>query len=423
MPSPVRDGGFGSVLHRLELQNFYSIREPQVIDLRVAASVPHVAGRFAPLFIGSDVRVPKLVALFGSNASGKSTVLRALAFLSWFVQHSFQSPPATDQPAPTGFQPCERFFAAEAATEPTRLCVHFTGPINFSAPPEEWKTFCRYAYEVSFESAAGKPRNVLSESFRQWPNLSGRSLRVFDRDAKGNVTAGKSFSLAGYRNVLDKVRSNASVVSTLAQFDHKPSLILRQVAAKVLSNLLIEKFEVEDSAILQWYNTTPQTLDALNKQLERIDVGIKGMRLVPGPQGPMAFFDHEGLNAPVPLHLESHGTRQFVRIFPIIAHAMSVGGVAVIDELDQSIHPFVLSEIVRWFHDPERNTLDAQLWMTCQNAAVLEGLEKEEVFFAEKDAQGRTKLYGLQDIQSVRRSDNFFKKYLGGVYGAVPHVG
>src|SRR5262249_24735563 len=133
--------------------------------------------------------------------------------------------------------------------------------------------------------------------------------------------------------------------------------------------------------------------------------------------------DHDGLNTAVPLNLESHGTRQFVRIFPLIALAMLAGGVAVIDELDQSIHPFVLSEIIRWFHDRNCNSNDAQLWMTCQNATVLGELEKEEVFFAEKDDRGRTKLFGLQDIQSVRRGDNFFKKYLGGVYGAVPHPG
>jgi hypothetical protein len=61
--------------------------------------------------------------------------------------------------------------------------------------------------------------------------------------------------------------------------------------------------------------------------------------------------------------------------------------------------------------------------MTCQAASLLEDLQKEEVFFCEKDRQGRTKIYGLQDIQAVRRSDNLYKKYLGGVYGAVPHVG
>jgi hypothetical protein len=26
-------------------------------------------------------------------------------------------------------------------------------------------------------------------------------------------------------------------------------------------------------------------------------------------------------------------------------------------------------------------------------------------------------------VQAVRRSDNYYRKYLGGVYGAVPHLG
>jgi len=412
------------MLHRLELQNFYSVRDPQVIDLRISAKVPDLPGRFAPLHVGSEFRVPKVVSLFGPNGSGKSTILRGLAFLSWFVQHSFQLPPASDQPPPgTGFQPCDRFFSRDAAEEPTRLCVHFTGPINLFDPPESWKTFCRYSYEVTFESRAGKPRNVLHESFRQWPKSAGKSVRVFERNERNEVVGSKLFSLAGYQNVIDKVRSNASLVSTLAQFDHKPSLLLRQVAAQVTSNLLVEKFEVAEAAILQWYNTTPAVIDALNKELERIDVGIRAMRLESGPQGPIAWFDHEGLSIPVPMNLESHGTRQFVRIFPIIAFALAIGGVAVVDELDQSIHPVVLSEIIRWFHDAGRNLRDAQLWLTCQNAAVLEHLQKEEVIFCEKNSSGRTKVYSLQDIQSVRRNDNLYKKYLGGVYGATPHLG
>jgi hypothetical protein len=50
-------------------------------------------------------------------------------------------------------------------------------------------------------------------------------------------------------------------------------------------------------------------------------------------------------------------------------------------------------------------------------------VHKEEVFFCEKDSQGRTSVYGLQDIQNVRRTDNRYRKYLSGVYGAVPRLG
>jgi predicted ATPase len=137
----------------------------------------------------------------------------------------------------------------------------------------------------------------------------------------------------------------------------------------------------------------------------------------------MAIFQHHGLATALPVQFESHGTRAFVRIFPLLNRALITGGIAVIDELDLSIHPVVLPEIIRWFYDTERNPYNAQLWMTCQNASLLEELVKEEVFFCEKDPKGRTTVYGLQDIQAVRRSDNYYRKYLGGVYGAVPRLG
>jgi len=139
--------------------------------------------------------------------------------------------------------------------------------------------------------------------------------------------------------------------------------------------------------------------------------------------GPMAYFDHEGLQHPMPWHLESHGTRNFIKYFPLIHAALLNGGVAVIDEIDVSIHPLVLPEIVRWFHDEKRNPNKAQLWMSCHAASLLEDLLKEEIFFCEKDGHGRTSIYGLQDIQDVRRTDNRYRKYLSGVYGAVPQIG
>ena len=125
----------------------------------------------------------------------------------------------------------------------------------------------------------------------------------------------------------------------------------------------------------------------------------------------------------MPLHLESQGTRSFLKIFPLIAQALATGGLAVIDELDASIHPTILPEVLGWFHDPARNPNHAQLWMTCHNSSLLDFLEKDEVLFCEKDLAGRTSVYKLSDITGVRREDNFYRKYLSGIYGAVPHIG
>jgi hypothetical protein len=402
------------MISRLEVENFYSIRQAQSLDLRIAENVPPIMGRFGEAFPGSRERVPKVVSIFGPNASGKSTVLKAVAFLAWFVQHSFQLPP--DAP-----QPCESFNDEEAASLPTRLTLHFGAPANLMEPREDG--CAKYVYEVSFRSDSGKPKAVASETLRQWPATGGKAIRIFERDAQGEIRFGRSFGLSGYRQVLSKVRANASLIATLAQFDHGPSLLLQRMAASIITNIFIEKVDVAESNVLRFYADNPQMVEALNRDIERIDLGIKAMSIESSSGGPVARFEHEGLATPMPIQLESHGTRQFIRIFPLLVQALNVGGVAIIDELDLAIHPAVLPEILRWFYDPKRNPLNAQLWMSCHNASLLDDLVKEEIYFCEKDFHGRTRIYGLQDIQSVRRNDNYYQKYMGGVYGAVPQLG
>jgi predicted ATPase len=138
---------------------------------------------------------------------------------------------------------------------------------------------------------------------------------------------------------------------------------------------------------------------------------------------PIGSFTHAGLDGPIEMPFESHGTQQFVRIYPTLYRALAIGGIAVVDELDVAIHPSVLPEIVRWFADPERNPWGAQLWMSCHAVSLLEGLLKEEVLICDKRADGATQVYGLGDIKGIRRDENFLQNYLGGVYGGIPSVG
>jgi predicted ATPase len=403
------------MLYRLEIENFYSIRLPQALDLRVAENVPDVPGRFDPLFPGSRERAARVVALFGPNASGKSTVLKALAFIAWFAQHSFQLPPNASLP-------CALFNDADAQNEPLRLAVEFSGlldptieEVTDTAEQGTWR------YELTVALSEGR-LVVESEALRQRAQGKGKWVRVFERDGEG-VQAGKVFGLAGYGMVIDKVRDNASLISTLAQFDHKPSLKLRAAASSVVCNILLDRVDVPDLDIVRHYAADSRLVEALNRDIQRVDLGIRHMHIQQSPTGPIALFDHEGLQQPMPWALESHGTRNFIKYFPLLNVALTNGGVAVVDEIDISIHPLVLPEIVRWFHDPKRNPNKAQLWMSCHAAPLLEELQKEEVFFCEKDSRGRTSVYGLQDIQNVRRTDNRYRKYLSGVYGAVPRLG
>ena len=121
--------------------------------------------------------------------------------------------------------------------------------------------------------------------------------------------------------------------------------------------------------------------------------------------------------------MESQGTRNFFALFPYLNHVLNAGGVAILDEFDTDIHPLIIPEILRWFYDSKINKHNAQLIISCHSATLLETLAKEEIYFTEKNNKGETEIYGLKDIQDVRRDTNIYKKYLGGAFGAVPHIG
>jgi hypothetical protein len=133
---------------------------------------------------------------------------------------------------------------------PTRFVVHASGsadPARVDAPDVPQ---CKYAYEVTLSSPRDKPSQVLRETLKYWPPYAGKQVRLFERTEDGDVTAGKAFDLGGYRQALHKVlRPNVSVISTLAQLRHLFATVIRHTAASVVSNIFIEKQDVNDQTI------------------------------------------------------------------------------------------------------------------------------------------------------------------------------
>ena len=251
--------------------------------------------------------------------------------------------------------------------------------------------------------------------------------RVIERKGphvKGPTKDVRFFPLAGYKKILDKLPLGTSVIATLAEFQHAPSIALVAASQQVNSNLRMTTGIDLDLALANFLANTPDMLTRLNDDLRRVDLGLEQMRIDQTQNGPEPMFKHDGHKIELPWGSESNGTKSFIRMFPLIASALEQGGVAIIDEVDGMIHPLLLPEIVGWFYDSNgRNTKDAQLWASCHSASLLEDLTKEEVVICEKDNQGRTEMFSLMDVGSVRRDDNLYKKYLSGVYGGVPHIG
>lgn len=409
------------MLYRLEIENFLSIRERQILDLTIAPNVPDDDGRFAPIFPGSEKRAPKVVSIYGANASGKTTILRALDFVSRFARWSAQLPETKLNVTP--------FADAECSNKPMSFAIEFGGIVNFGnrrkhKPDHEDVGTLRYELEI--EISGGCAKRVLREALRQRPEGKGKWQRIFEREADGTIANSDHFPLATYLHLKDTLTEDTSVLSSWGRFKHPTAMHYSRLGGEAWSNLSFygSDQKANDRELMDMLSVFPKLVQQINRDLSRVDTGIEEMQIETYGSERRAIFTHSGLGTPLLWESESQGTQAFVRLFPILNLALNEGGQAYIDEFDTLIHPTILPEIVRWFYDKEvRNSGDAQVWMSCHSATLLEDLVKEEVVITEKNSSGETKVYSLMDVQSTRRDENLYKKYLGGVYGGIPVIG
>jgi hypothetical protein len=300
---------------------------------------------------------------------------------------------------------------------PTKIMIEWEGQMPEAA---SWSTFRYELHVANALSMFGKAVDFESLTFTP----KGKHRVLFERRQQ-EFEFGKEFRLADNDLALQKVRPNASVISTLAQLNHRFSTDAVQALNTLVTNIAgLDNTQGQLGYALSFYLQNPDYLASLNRELSRLDLGLEEMKVTPmTPGGPVANFLHVGLNATIPLDRESRGTRRFIEVYPILQLVLNSGGVAVIDELDNDIHPSIIPEVFRWFYDKERNKLGAQLLFAGHNPAILNELEKEQVFFTEKQAGGATRIYGAADIKGLRREPSLMKKYLSGELGAVPHIG
>ena len=406
------------MIHLVEIENFLSIRDRQIIDLRISNKISDDFSHFEPIFPTAKARAPKVVALFGANASGKTNLLKALSFVIEFIRN-----PAS-RTVFRGF--IERFNDEESKNRPISFAVETAGVMD--ATPEvidryrkgETVTHGIYRYELSLAVKDGLVQHIAHESLRQRPNDSGKWQRVFVRDEAKTVLGSKMFPIQGYQHLLNTLDPNGSIIANFAQFQHPGALFLKSLADRAFF-FFDDLPHPDDDALISLIGAQPDLLLALNKDLNRIDLGIEKMRVQSTPGGQLAKFRHRQLDVEMPWFLQSHGTRRFIRLYPLLLEVLERGGTVMIDELDLAIHPLILPEILRWFYDPGRNRHGAQLWFSGQSDSLLDELAPEEILFCEKDYKARTNLFLARDI--ARRDDNLRRKYLSGVYGAVPQIG
>jgi uncharacterized protein len=119
---------------------------------------------------------------------------------------------------------------------------------------------------------------------------------------------------------------------------------------------------------------------------------------------------------------ESSGTQGAFVLLSRLLDALAVGGLAVIDEFESDLHPYMLEPILDLFANPVTNPHKAQLLFTCHAMEVLNLLHKSQIMLVEKGENCESTAWRMDSVKGIRNDDNFYAKYMAGAYGAVPQL-
>ena len=119
----------------------------------------------------------------------------------------------------------------------------------------------------------------------------------------------------------------------------------------------------------------------------------------------------------------SFGTRSIFNIAGPILGVLEKGGTLIVDELDRSLHPFVLKGLLRLFKDKTYNKNNAQIISTLHLTDVLEDkiYKTPDFSFVNKTSQQGSFITRLSDIEK-RNEVNFRDRYLSGMYLGIPYT-
>ena len=119
----------------------------------------------------------------------------------------------------------------------------------------------------------------------------------------------------------------------------------------------------------------------------------------------------------------SEGTMRLLCYMGWILAALDQGRTIFIDEIDSKLHFLVADYIIGMFNSIEDNPKNAQLICTAHNVLLMDdGMRRDQIYFTSKDSQGRSTLVSLADFNGVRKNDLFSKRYLAGFYASLPDL-
>ena len=360
------------IITSISFQNFYSFKGKAKMDFLVNENAPHV-NHFC--FCDEGSRFSKVSSIYGANASGKTNLILGFEFLEWFVSHSFSY-------SSEGFKIFYPF--ARMKNEPSFFEVEFYIDNVF--------------YKLSLEITSER---VLSESLE-----SRRDKRLIKLYSRKYISSNHSYEFEAKNinlenNFIEKVRPNASIISTARQYNHPELTKVRSSWTSIYKKsrrLLffedeLDLFSFNDAS--KFYHEHKEYFLKTKDFLKKADLGLSDIELKTkegeDSRGnkklrfyPYGVHKNKGKTFRIPFPMESGGTQHLYNMLSFIFPALTKGSVCLIDEIEYNLHPNILPAIVDLFASEETNPKKAQLICTTHMPTLMTDLSKYQIFLVEK---------------------------------------
>ena len=441
------------MLIRFTLKNVFSFGEEKEFSM-----IPAPNGRRMKehKYTIKNFSVLKLASIYGANASGKSNLVKGLMALKYFVleekiylrqkESQFKFREKDEEPQIFGVE----FFQNENAYY---YAIKIVG--NIIETEElyesglgrkddilifERKTIDNERSSIRFFEGFDKnPENVLLKNIIE-KNLSKPDMLVFKL-------------LTTFNNQdLERIKEPYSWFKDTLHFitpDYKPSELIYRIGVDSefnkytqafinsfhagITELYLEKKEIREffgeddiekiNVLIQEVESSP------SKLIKKVNTDNKSQYVI-GKEKNEYFvgklkLKHKGRGEKeisFDMYQESDGTVRFLDFIPIFKDIFSEEKVYFIDEIESSLHPVLIKELVRKFSTEVKTK--GQLIFTTHESNLLdqEVFRQDEIWFTEKDTNGSTDLYSLSDFKEHSTID-IRKGYLTGRYGSIPFLG
>lgn len=393
----------------------------------------------------------KTAAIYGANGSGKSNLVKAMAFLRDFavlgnlhVTRSIVHPFRLDakrlgQPSffEVEFLHEGIYFAYEVQATRMRVVAE---KLSIFHPASDKREVLFNLLEVGGERKISiDPRYQQSEADKARINIYLKEMMTSSASLLSVLARNEAFP--ELQKAMDWLKSNFVIIQPNDGFINFAEILYKDKGFKAFALNLLKTMDtgVTDMKLERMPYETFFGLDDEQKKQEVLTTLSKGHDYIK-----MIVYDEElllkleegevmvyrvvlfhetvdGIPIKFTIREESDGTRRVLDFLPVWRVLKDTPAAIIVDEIGRSLHPSLLDHLIRIFMTTETK---GQLIFTTHEDNLLSQdiFRRDEIHLMSKTPRGNSEAYPLSDFKS-RNDTDLQKNYLFGRFGGVPKIG